>query len=258
MQLWEEGWALRIRRAWNRFPDRRYGACSVAIRGEKHSVMQAINRQIAHYAYHVGQMVFLAKHLQHGKWRSLSVPRGKSAEFNQKSLSAGKARALRLARSTVWLWRKFSLLDAALTYLLSRRQHLNSCSFMLTRSAPETSTPFGLQTKTLFEGVVSLEFNFAAGAENPLPGQIRGAVESARNLAGCAGESRSPGNGAIRRNLAARNFADGTENSVTQWSRPTNQLLADARRRGQEERPRTRFRLLRLCGRIRSACFSSS
>jgi len=58
----------------------------VSIRGEEHSVMQAINRQIAHYAYHVGQIVFLAKHLQHEGWKSLSVPRNRSAEFNARVL----------------------------------------------------------------------------------------------------------------------------------------------------------------------------
>ena len=57
---------------------------TVLIRHEPHSVMQAINRQIAHYAYHVGQIVFLAKHLQAENWQSLSVPRGKSEEFNRK------------------------------------------------------------------------------------------------------------------------------------------------------------------------------
>ena len=62
----------------------------VFIRGEPHSVMQAINRQIAHYAYHCGQIVFLAKHLKGSSWKSLSVPRNKSAQFNQKVL-AGEA-----------------------------------------------------------------------------------------------------------------------------------------------------------------------
>jgi len=57
---------------------------TVKIRSEAHSVMQAINRQLTHYAYHVGQMVFLAKHLQHTKWRSLSIPRGMSREFNRR------------------------------------------------------------------------------------------------------------------------------------------------------------------------------
>ncbi len=59
----------------------------VLIRGERHSVMQAINRQVAHYAYHVGQIVYLAKHFSHGRWSSLSVPRGKSADFNDRVMS---------------------------------------------------------------------------------------------------------------------------------------------------------------------------
>ena len=57
------------------------------IRGEAHSVMQAINRQLAHYPYHCGQIVFLAKHLQHKRWQSLSVPRNRSLEFNEKVAS---------------------------------------------------------------------------------------------------------------------------------------------------------------------------
>jgi len=68
---------------------------TVTIRSEPHSVMQAINRQIAHYAHHVGQILFLAKHLtftKTGKWESLSVPRGKSAEINAK-VAAGKLSA---------------------------------------------------------------------------------------------------------------------------------------------------------------------
>ena len=56
----------------------------VTIRGELHSVMQAVNRQIAHYAYHCGQLVFLAKHFKSKDWKSLSVPRNKSAEFNRR------------------------------------------------------------------------------------------------------------------------------------------------------------------------------
>ena len=55
---------------------------TVTIRGQNHTVMQAINRQLAHYAYHVGQIVFLAKHFKSSEWQSLSVPRNRSAEFN--------------------------------------------------------------------------------------------------------------------------------------------------------------------------------
>jgi hypothetical protein len=60
---------------------------TVTIRTEPHSVMQAINRQVAHYAHHVGQILFLAKHLtftKTGRWGSLSVPRGKSTDMNAK------------------------------------------------------------------------------------------------------------------------------------------------------------------------------
>ena len=63
---------------------------TVFIRGEAHSVMQAVNRQIAHYSYHCGQIVFLAKHFQHALWKSPSVPRGQSAKFNQQ-VKAGEA-----------------------------------------------------------------------------------------------------------------------------------------------------------------------
>jgi hypothetical protein len=56
---------------------------TVKIRGEPHTVVEAINRQLTHYSYHVGQIVFLAKHLKSTDWKTLSVPRNRSAEFNQ-------------------------------------------------------------------------------------------------------------------------------------------------------------------------------
>jgi hypothetical protein len=54
---------------------------SVTIGGEPHTVVQAINRQLTHYASHIGQIVFLAKHFAGDRWRTLSIPRGKSREF---------------------------------------------------------------------------------------------------------------------------------------------------------------------------------
>lgn len=54
----------------------------VFIRGKEHTVMEAITRQLTHYAYHTGQIVFLAKHFRSGEWKSLSIPRNRSAEFN--------------------------------------------------------------------------------------------------------------------------------------------------------------------------------
>jgi Protein of unknown function (DUF1572) len=55
---------------------------TVKIRGQEHSIVQAINRQLTHYSYHIGQIVFLAKHFRSAEWKSLSIPRNKSADFN--------------------------------------------------------------------------------------------------------------------------------------------------------------------------------
>jgi hypothetical protein len=88
LQLWEEGWECLLH-ALAGLTDADLGR-TITIRGEAHSVMQAINRQVAHYSYHCGQIVFLAKHLSSDKWKCLSVPRKQSAEFNRKVL-AGEA-----------------------------------------------------------------------------------------------------------------------------------------------------------------------
>lgn len=82
MKLWSEGWDC-VFNALRPLSDADM-ARTVTIRREAHSVTQAVNRQIAHYAYHCGQIVLLAKHFKGSQWKSLSVPRNKSAEFNQK------------------------------------------------------------------------------------------------------------------------------------------------------------------------------
>lgn len=90
MATWERGWKL-VFDALEPLTDADL-ARTVTIRTEPHSVMQGINRQVAHYSYHVGQIVFLAKHLaakQTGNWNSLSVPRKKSGEFNA-DVAAGR------------------------------------------------------------------------------------------------------------------------------------------------------------------------
>jgi len=86
MGLWNRGWACAFDALTNL--SERDLATRVTIRGEAHSVMQAINRQVAHYAYHCGQIVFLAKHLNHTRWKPLTIPRGQSKEFNRR-LSEG-------------------------------------------------------------------------------------------------------------------------------------------------------------------------
>ncbi len=88
LQLWDDGWRC-VLGTMESLSDADLSR-TITIRGEKHSVMQAINRQVAHYSYHCGQIVFLAKHLCAGHWRVLSVPLGKSAEFNRR-VQAGEA-----------------------------------------------------------------------------------------------------------------------------------------------------------------------
>jgi len=90
MELWEHGWKY-VFDALEPLTDADLTR-TVTIRTEPHSVMQAINRQMAHYANHIGQIVFVAKHLTAkatGKWDSLSVPRGKSKQFSAE-VAAGK------------------------------------------------------------------------------------------------------------------------------------------------------------------------
>lgn len=60
----------------------------VYIRNEPHTVVQAINRQLAHYPYHIGQIIFIAKMIADSDWKSLSIPRGKSADFNDEKFSS--------------------------------------------------------------------------------------------------------------------------------------------------------------------------
>jgi len=88
MGLWEAGWEC-VFAALEPLSDADAGR-RVLIRGEAHSVMQAVNRQIGHYACHIGQIVLLAKHFNADGWESLSIPRGQSEQFNSK-VRAGEA-----------------------------------------------------------------------------------------------------------------------------------------------------------------------
>jgi hypothetical protein len=88
MKWWEEGWACVFTAIDPLQPEDVMR--TVTIRGEAHTVLQAINRQIAHYAQHIGQIVFLGKHLRSGEWKTLSIPRGKSEEFKQHKAMSGK------------------------------------------------------------------------------------------------------------------------------------------------------------------------
>jgi hypothetical protein len=80
LAYWEKGWACTFAAIEPLTADGLLR--TVTIRGQEHTVIQAITRQVAHYANHVGQIVYLAKHFKAGDWQSLSVPKNKSAEFN--------------------------------------------------------------------------------------------------------------------------------------------------------------------------------
>jgi hypothetical protein len=84
MSLWETGWEI-IFGALKPLNDS--DLCRiVTIRGEPHTVFKAINRQTAHYGYHVGQIVLLARHIKGSDWKYLTIPRGQSEQFNARKL----------------------------------------------------------------------------------------------------------------------------------------------------------------------------
>jgi hypothetical protein len=81
LKMWESGWDVVLKTIAELHEDDILK--TITIRGEEFTVVQAINRQISHYSYHVGQIVFLAKFLKSAEWKTLSIARGKSVEFNK-------------------------------------------------------------------------------------------------------------------------------------------------------------------------------
>lgn len=79
MRWWEEGWAIVFSTLGELKPEDMLR--TVTIRQEPHTVVQALNRALAHYAQHIGQIVFLSKHLRSSEWKTLSIPRGKSEDY---------------------------------------------------------------------------------------------------------------------------------------------------------------------------------
>ena len=82
MEKWNEGWNCLF----NTLNTLSAESLSkkVLIRNEQHTVMEAINRQLTHYAYHIGQIIFISKLICESDWKSLSIPKGKSEEINTK------------------------------------------------------------------------------------------------------------------------------------------------------------------------------
>lgn len=88
VEKWEEGWNCLFTALTNlRENDL---VKTVYIRNQGHTVVDAINRQLAHYSYHIGQIVFLGKMICDENWISLSIPKGASTEFNQTKFSKPK------------------------------------------------------------------------------------------------------------------------------------------------------------------------
>jgi hypothetical protein len=81
LEAWEKGWGC-VFEAINPLTEEMLEQ-SVLIRNEKHTIIEALNRQLAHYAYHIGQIVYVARMLKGNNWKSLSIPKGKSEEFNK-------------------------------------------------------------------------------------------------------------------------------------------------------------------------------
>lgn len=81
MAFWESGWQTLFD-AIGPLSEEDFSK-TITIRGEPHTIVEAINRQLTHYSYHIGQIVLLAKHFKSADWKTLSVPKNKSAEFNK-------------------------------------------------------------------------------------------------------------------------------------------------------------------------------
>lgn len=80
LDFWEKGWKCFFDALWQITEENLYS--TIYIRGEAHSVADAVFRQLAHYPYHIGQMVYLAKMMKNEDWKTLSIARNKSQEFN--------------------------------------------------------------------------------------------------------------------------------------------------------------------------------
>jgi hypothetical protein len=90
LQMWNDGWNCLFA-ALGQLTDDDLNTI-IYIRNEGHTVMEAINRQLAHYPYHVGQMVFIGKMAAGNQWQSLSIPRGQSGSYNAEKFASEKTR----------------------------------------------------------------------------------------------------------------------------------------------------------------------
>lgn len=88
LNKWNEGWECLFE-ALDTIHEENFDT-KVYIRNQEHSIVEAINRQLAHYAYHVGQIVYVGRMLKGSDWESLTIPKGQSSAFNQAKFAKGK------------------------------------------------------------------------------------------------------------------------------------------------------------------------
>ncbi len=87
-QYWQKGWTCLLD-ALHGIQEADYGKL-IYIRGKGHTIIEAVQRQLGHYGYHIGQIVLMGKSLKKEEWTSLSIPKGDSAKYNKESFSKGK------------------------------------------------------------------------------------------------------------------------------------------------------------------------
>ncbi len=88
LEKWNEGWHCLFEALNSIDKDNFYS--EIFIRNQSHSIIEAIHRQMMHYAYHIGQIVYVGRMIKGNEWQSLSIPKGKSKEFNADKFSKGK------------------------------------------------------------------------------------------------------------------------------------------------------------------------
>ena len=88
MEAWEKGWNCLFT-ALDTITVSNFDT-QIFIRNQEHTIIEAINRQLAHYAYHIGQIAYVGRMIQNDSWESLTIPKGGSKEFNKEKFSKGK------------------------------------------------------------------------------------------------------------------------------------------------------------------------
>lgn len=90
-EAWEDGWQC-VFNALDSINEENFSQ-EVYIRNQGHSIVEAVNRQLAHYAYHIGQIVYIGRMIKGSEWKSLSIPKGKSKDFNKEKFAKEKHKA---------------------------------------------------------------------------------------------------------------------------------------------------------------------